>query len=176
MSQNIQVNKEGFLFTKFLSDTIYQISKNGASPKFTIDFKNKRFDINAYPDLMVQPFSPILVEKFSWGATNPIETSQGLFFEYYDKNFPLGVFYNSNDGKGMIFNPMNIISDENIAPWPKYFKDGFYYGILTESDMGASLDKDTVDNYSSNSTIRKIYTLIKENQNPVIVKYKLNML
>lgn len=41
LSQNIQVNKEGFLFTKFLSDTIYQISQNGVSPKFTIDFKNK---------------------------------------------------------------------------------------------------------------------------------------
>lgn len=174
LAYNIQPNEKGFLFTKFLNDTIYQVSDEGVSLKYFVDFGSKAFNLNAYPDLIVDPFSPILTEKFSWGVTNPIETKNGIFFEYYDKELPLGVYFNSINDEGLIFNPMNILSDENIAPWPKYYDGEFFYGILTEGGM-SFVNSNTVEKYSSNSNVKKIYQFIQENQNPVIVKYKLDM-
>lgn len=174
LSNNMQPNEKGFLFTKFLSDSIYQVSNEGVFTKYLVDFESKAFDSNDYTELIVEPFSPILTEKFSWGVTNPIEGKKGILFEYYDKELPVGVYFDPVKNKGMIFNPMNILSDENIAPWPKYYDGEFFYGILTEGGM-SFVNQSTVEKYSSESNVKKVYQLIQENQNPVIVKYKLNM-
>jgi len=174
LSHNIQPAEKGFLFTKFMSDTIYQVSDEGVSMKYFVDFGTKAFNIREYPDLILKPFSPILTEKFSWGVSNPLETKQGIFFEYYDKEWPLGVYFDPINDEGMIFNPFDILSDENIVPWPKYYDGEFFYGILTEEGMGF-VNSNTVDRYSSESIVKKIYQFVQENTNPVIVKYKLDM-
>jgi len=169
---NIQPNLNGFLFTEFLNDTVYEISEQTMVPKFVLNFGEARVDREEFNNLNIQPFSPILTEKFKWGINSPIETEQYLFVHYWDKSIPKGILFDKINQNATIHNPMNLLNDHDIIPWPKFNNNGYLYGYFTEGDFGG-MDTEKIKKYPSSSSVKKIYEHIQSNANPVFVKYKL---
>ncbi|WP_143959557.1 6-bladed beta-propeller [Litoribacter populi] len=170
---NIQPNLNGFLFTEFLNDTIYEVDEQSMMPKYVYNFGKDRVDKEGFENVHISPFSPILVEKFKWGLNSPIETEKYLFAHYWDKKTPKGILYNKTNNTTAVHNPMNLLEDQDIIPWPKIHRDGYFYGYFTEGDFGG-MDIDRIINYPKTSSVKQIYEHIQANANPVFVKYKIN--
>jgi len=169
---NIQPSLNGFLFTEFLNDTVYEVTDHDMVPKYVYDFGKQKVNMNEFKEVQLQPFSPILTEKFNWGINNPIETDDYLFAQYWEKKLPVGIVYNKKNNTAVICNPMNVLENEDIIPWPRLYKDGYYYGYLTEGSFGL-MDTEKILKYPSSSTVKQTYEHIQANANPVIYKYKL---
>lgn len=172
IAQSIQPNKEGFLFTEFLNDTIYQVTFDSIYVKYIIDFGDSRFDSKSYTDLVLAPFSPILTEKFKWGIHSPIETENYLFAEYFDKNIPIDLILNKENGELIKFSPLDVLNDHDVAPWPKVHNNDYYYGYFSENDFSMA-NTDQILKYPESSSIKQIYKHIINNSNSVVVRYKL---
>lgn len=163
-------NENGFLFTKFLNDTIYQITDKVKFPKYVLDFGVETFRVLDFPDIQLDPFSPILTSEYSWGLSQTTETRKYLTFQFFSKSIPLGIIWNLNEKDGIIINPMDLIGDEDLIPFPKYYREGFYYGMLTEGDMSSEI---TSSFYSNNSIMFQVVAHLTDQSNPVIFKYTL---
>jgi hypothetical protein len=163
-------NENGFLFTRFLNDTIYQVTGKVKFPKYVLDFGAETFKVLDFPDIQVDPFSPILTSEYSWGLSQTTETRKYLTFLFFSKSIPLGIIWNLNEKDGIIINPMDLIGDEALIPFPKYYREGFYYGMLTEGDMSSEI---TNSFYSNNSIMFQVVEHLTDQSNPVIFKYTL---
>lgn len=169
---NIQPSLTGFLFTEFLNDTIYEVNEHDMVPKYVFNFGKQRVNMEEFKEVQLQPFSPILTEKFNWGLNSPIETDDYLFAQYWEKKLPVGIVYSKKNKTAVLYNPMNVLENEDIIPWPRLFREGYYYGYLTEGSFGL-MDTEKILRYPASSTVKQTYEHIQANANPVIFKYKL---
>jgi hypothetical protein len=165
----IQPAAEGFLITEFLNDTIYSLD-NKLEPEFYIDFGALSYNPSDFPKAKVQAFSPILMDNYSWGISNPIRFDNNFHFSYFEKNVPISVIYSEEKSTLFKFNPIDVLRDENVGPMPKYYDGEFFYAFASEAGFG---NLEGIENYSENSTMKMIYDHITRNSNPVIMKFKL---
>lgn len=172
MFGNIQHSKNGFMYSEFLNDTIYEITGSSKKVKYLVDFDKERFDQSAFPEANIAPFSPILMDQFKWGLNTPLETDQYFMAVYYDKNIPMGLLFDKGKDKTYLFNPFKVLESENMIPWPQLSKGKNLYGIFKESSFEA-MDKNIILSHGADSNVKEIYQHIQKNLNPVIVKYKL---
>lgn len=170
MYGNINQNSEGFLISEFNNDTIFEISNNRFFPKYFIDFGIQAFNKEKFKDLQVEPFSPILTSDFSWGISNPLENENYFLFQYYNKSIPMGIILNKENNSLSQINPLDLLYDENLIPWPKHYKDNYFYGTLGEGDLTPEIFN---NNYSTESIMHQVRKHIQEESNPVIFKYTL---
>lgn len=173
LSPNMHPFKNGFLFTEFLNDTVYYIDSKEKSIHRIIDFDEKKFKKSDYPNAIVQPLSPILIEKFKWGIYNPIEDDDFFFLGYYENDIPKNLIYEKSKNKLYKLNPIKSINKENIVPAPIHYFNEYFYGVMTEGGI-SYIDTEKLKNYSDFSTIKRAYDSIIKNGNPIIFKYKLD--
>ena len=172
MFGNIQHSENGFLYSEFLNDTIYEITGSAKKVRYLVDFDKNRFDKSAFPEAIIAPFSPILMDQFKWGLNTPLETDSYFMAVYYDKNIPMGLLFDKMKSKTYLFNPLKVLESENMIPWPQLSRENNLYGIFKESSFEA-MDKNIILSHGADSNVKKIYQHVQKNLNPVIVKYQL---
>lgn len=172
MYGNIQPYGRGFLFSQFLNDTIYSIEDGKMVGKYLVDFEKKAFDQSKFPSATVQPFSPILTDGFRWGISYTIDIEDYLFFQFFDGDVPKGAKFNKATNNITIYNPYDLVIDDDLIPWPKHYSNGYFFGMITEQDL---IGIPSGIKYEDNSIMDLVTEHINTNSNPVLFKFKMKL-
>jgi len=157
----------GIFYSKFLNDTIYQIDGEELTSPFFVDFGDKGFDSEKFPDAKITANSAILKDGFHWGVINPIVFGDYLYFRFRDSDKLKAVFHSLTSNTTKMFDQKNINFNEELVPFPHHFKDGYFYSIIQENNLDGLL------NFRQTPNIKKAIDHLGNNYNPILYKFKI---
>ena len=159
------------LFTKTFSNTIYQLDSISVfSPKYMLNFGSK----NYATERIVSPQQVNNMDnEYANYISNIYETSQILYFEYLDANFPTRVIYDKIAQMTVL---KERIKPDMINNIPINFIN--YYGninyalsLIEPTDIFEFLNYNNVD---IDSLKQPVIKQIKDTDNPLLVFYTIN--
>ncbi len=176
-------NGSSTLFAYSLNDTIYNVSPNGAEPKFVVNYMGERI-----PDALLREGQMQDIVEFIQKNRVPSfishlsETDSFITFSYrYDFTAYNTVFYKKKDGAVInIYNPQNDINYLPFSPPVCVFNNSFVsvvpaFEVVSIYSELTEIKKNSPDKVNSlvYDKLEEIALNLKEDSNPILMVYTL---
>lgn len=172
----------GVIFAYSLNDTIYSITAKGARPKYIVDYKNERLSPNILNKSMQEIVTNLLGKRVPGFISRLVDTDSVLTFSYsYDSLKNNTVFYHKLNGRTTnVYKPINdfnyitfqppvcAMGSKLVSIVPAYEILQLYYD-LTKIKQANSVNL----NIRAYDELKRIVSALRENDNPVLMVYKL---
>jgi hypothetical protein len=165
-----------------LNDTIYEVTRNGAKPKYLIDYGNNRIPEEVLSKRMDDIVNFLSDKNIPGFISNLIETSEYLTFSYTYSSLSYNtVFIQKSSGRiTNLFNPANDINYIPFKPPMCTMGDRFVSKIPAYEIVSTYAEISKVKNNSPGmvnieayNKLKDIAQDLKEDDNPVLLVYKL---
>ncbi|WP_157492885.1 hypothetical protein [Echinicola pacifica] len=169
---NSFTNTGQLLWVNAISDTIFNIQEDGMHPAFKVDFQIPPFKKKDYPEVNPGSLYPMLIADFSWGISDIIKTDSYLFFMFREKGSLKLILFDAKSRQSYTIEESSGDTVQDVIPWPRTSLNNELYGWMGERNIA------WVDNWNErdkNSILVKVHNHVKENINPVLIKYKFKL-
>ncbi|MFD2531786.1 6-bladed beta-propeller [Gracilimonas halophila] len=165
----------GVIFNNFNADTVYLVNSKTIRPLHTLDFG--KYTVTEPKDIDFSSSQEYLnyytknKEKIA-GAKRLVDSKNNFSFIFLYKDDLYYYFYEKDQDEAYIIDEIKFGSNEAFFPPPVEYIDSTFVSIYTAEMLR---EKITIENLKQGSDIYNAILEGKENQNPVLVSYQLNV-
>jgi hypothetical protein len=175
-------SKNGVLFAFSLNDTIFSVTRQGAQPKYILDFGKERIPSEVLGKDMQEIVKYLMSNTVPGFVSHLVENSEYISISYLYQIPSLNTVFISKD-KLNVLNLFEPVNDINYLPFkPPYCTMGeLFVSVIPANDiLNTYLEKEREYQQSPGSINNEAYTNLKniaskvnENDNPVLMIYKM---